>query len=226
MYVILRYEGRTLEDESRRHIAASEGGLSSESKIQLLQSSIDALSALHGKGVVHGDLKPNNLLIAHVRDVRNRVCIIDFGMSRMKGDRTSTLYSETKIAEFKDGRRKPQQWIAPELYGTDASARFLSEASDIYAMGIVWLYIISGWSIDIFNFIKTTPRYLDLQKTKNEFDAYANRELVDLIFDCFLSQPQSRPNSNTLKAEFAKVKSGLSGTWNGPEILLLSYEYP
>ena len=90
---------------------------------------IDCLSALHflhTNGVIHGDIKPSNMLV----DWRNRVKIGDFGLARRASNEGGSLLKGTT------------KYMAPELihpqFGT------VGPASDLYSLGFSAYELICG----------------------------------------------------------------------------------
>ena len=215
IFALSRWEGMTLHQAITCQ-SKQPGGVTSHCKAHLLKSTVKACIALHGTGVIHGDLKNNNLVVAWGPHDDKQAGIIDLGVSREIGD-TTPFYSSNKIARYQQDAKSAPVWIPPEIYGEDTSLRCLSRASDVYAMGIVWLFIISGGT-DIHHRIRNTPGYLHCPESKAEFLPYADDTLVEIIFECFNSQPSSRPNFNWLEADFGKIKS------DGGKLRLV-YEY-
>jgi serine/threonine protein kinase len=84
-----------------------------------------ALDAVHAAGVVHGDVKPQNVMIERGTE---RVVLIDFGCARTSGARTQSRLSGTPL------------YLAPELLAGDAP----SPASDVYSLGVLLFHLISG----------------------------------------------------------------------------------
>src|SRR4051794_22352075 len=84
----------------------------------------EALAYLHAHGVVHGDLKPGNvLLLGSASERRPRVKLADFGMTGIVGPRDDG-----------DAYRSPEQ----------AVGRPPGPASDVYAFGLVLLHCLTG----------------------------------------------------------------------------------
>src|SRR5690606_30955458 len=78
-------EGETLEERLTR-----EGPLPADEVLSYMDQVLDALAVAHAKGVVHRDLKPDNMLLS--KD--GRVKLLDFGIARVRElttDPTRTL---------------------------------------------------------------------------------------------------------------------------------------
>ena len=99
----------------------------------------DALGYIHAQGIVHRDIKLNNILLASDA----HVVLSDFGISRVVSDRlrgevgatcTKVTVSGSKIVVGTHG------YMAPEvLHGELATA-----ASDVYALGVVFFKLLTG----------------------------------------------------------------------------------
>lgn len=116
-------DGRTLTDVVRQ-----EGHLNAEAAIDIGVDLCGALSAVHAAGLVHGDVKADNVL----RDSGGRTVLVDLGTGR---DR---LY-ELAV----DGRRQisgtplymsPETWLGAEP----------TERSDVFSLGVLLYYLVTG----------------------------------------------------------------------------------
>jgi DNA-binding response OmpR family regulator len=113
-----------------RLIRGEEGLRPNEVKHLMLQV-LDALSCAHVRGVVHRDLKPQNVMI-DTTGVRRNALVLDFGISSIVAAEPSNESSDTLTGS--------PAYMAPELLrGTQATVQ-----SDIYAWGLILLECLTG----------------------------------------------------------------------------------
>ncbi len=117
-YIMEYFENGSLEDLIR-----SKGALGISEAVSLLREIADGLSFAHGKGVLHCDLKPANIVLDH--DHRPR--LVDFGQSRMSDDQTPSLGTLF--------------YMAPEQSDLTASP---DAAWDVYALGAIAYTMLVG----------------------------------------------------------------------------------
>ncbi len=89
----------------------------------------EALAAAHAQGVVHRDVKPNNVMIAGDGSLR----LLDFGLARGAGIDVATLTRSGTILGT-------PAYMSPEQF--DATA--VDERSDIYSLGVVLFEVLTG----------------------------------------------------------------------------------
>lgn len=137
-------EGRTLREE----LAA--GALSGRKATDYALQMAQGLAAAHGRGVVHRDLKPDNVFIT--RD--GRVKILDFGLAKLRevpgsGIRTAgpsdpdapTLVQRPAAETTEPGRvMGTPSYMAPEQVRGEA----LDHRADLFAFGCVLYEMVSG----------------------------------------------------------------------------------
>ena len=102
-------------------------------RLQWLQHVARALRFLHASGIVHGDLKPSNVLIDAGS---NRALVCDFGYERM-------LESTPHVAALARGGGTVG---APEYHDAAVTSgrSLLRKASDVYAFGILAWQVLAG----------------------------------------------------------------------------------
>ncbi len=89
------------------------------------------LAQAHLQGVIHGDLKSSNILIAKSSEGTQRTVITDFGLAKMMIDGGPHAMSE---------RGGTSDYMAPELFRGERA----SVATDIYALGVLLHVILTG----------------------------------------------------------------------------------
>ena len=126
-------EGETLAARVRR------GPLpQAEARAIALQLSA-GLAEAHRNGVVHGDLKSSNVILATGPEGTTRAVITDFGLARRPNSAPPAAQ-----AEMQGGT---PNYMAPELWKGDQ----VSPASDVYALGVILYELIAGrqpWPAD------------------------------------------------------------------------------
>ena len=101
---------------------AHQGRLAVHDAVALMEDVLSGLHAAHQTGVIHGDLKPSNIMVDEQRHAR----VMDFGMGAKVGGGLQLTGTPA--------------YMAPETVAGSA----LSVASDIYAAGLVLLELLRG----------------------------------------------------------------------------------
>lgn len=113
------------------------GAFTPEAAADLLDQVMAGMESAHDAGVLHRDLKPDNLLIAAAaREPRPQVKILDFGLAKVRESSFADPKSQTLagVAMGTLGYMSPEQ-----LAATDVDAR-----TDVYAIGVVALETLTG----------------------------------------------------------------------------------
>jgi Flp pilus assembly protein TadD/predicted Ser/Thr protein kinase len=116
-----------VDGEDLGSLMRREKRLPSERVIAIARQVCAGLSAAHAQGVVHRDLKPNNVLI----DKHGTVRVADFGLARVIGD--SSLTASGAILGSPN-------YMSPEQITGDPT----DQRSDIYSFGILLYQLLAG----------------------------------------------------------------------------------
>jgi hypothetical protein len=121
-----------VEGESLAARVARMGPLDARAVVRLLQDVAYALAYAHGRGVVHRDIKPDNIMIERAT---GRALVMDFGIARAMTP-TSAAPGLTRVGEIVG----TPEYMSPE----QASGDNIDGRSDIYSLGLVALFAVSG----------------------------------------------------------------------------------
>jgi tRNA A-37 threonylcarbamoyl transferase component Bud32 len=124
-YLVMEYvDGVTLRDAMR------EQKLTPPAALAVVRQLCDALEYAHAQGVVHRDVKPENILLT--RD--GRVKIADFGLAKV-ADPAAVSLTATHQAMGTPHYMAPEQWEKPAA---------VDHRADIYALGVVLYELLTG----------------------------------------------------------------------------------
>lgn len=144
--------GNTLQQEVKKGGPFSEAGVK-----QFLSESLPIIQYVHDSKVIHRDIKPANLIR---RDEDKKLVLIDFGAVKDKVNPTQAENSDqtalTAYAIGTPGYAPPEQMAMRPVY-----------ASDLYAVGVTCIYLLTG----------KPPKDLDYDPTTGEM---LWRNLVDV----------------------------------------------
>ncbi len=118
-------QGATLRDTIRR-----EGKLAPERALDLALQIAEALESAHNLGLVHGGLRPENVILV---DPEQTVALTHFGLDRLLAASSAGAHDRTEMAG------KDAVYQAPEQASGEATER-----SDIYAVGAVLYEMLAG----------------------------------------------------------------------------------
>ncbi len=127
---------------------ASERKLAPERAIKIALGAALGLAAAHEKGIVHRDVKPENIFLVHAPDGREVPRVIDFGSAWLASDSFEQRSTDSPTS----GRARPMRitqttsfvgtpgYVAPE----QAEGAVGHPAADVYALGVVLYEALAG----------------------------------------------------------------------------------
>jgi predicted Ser/Thr protein kinase len=138
MYYTMEFvDGRQLDD----FLASQDTPL--EQRIEIIRKVALAIGYAHDQGVVHRDLKPQNILV----DARGEPRIVDFGIAKRLGLLETPPGATAQTAPDVPPPTSPSEgvvgtygYIAPE----QAAGQAVDGRADIYALGVLLYHVITG----------------------------------------------------------------------------------
>jgi serine/threonine protein kinase len=119
-----------VDGESLGQRLAREGPWPVDQTVRVLRDVADALAYAHARGVVHRDIKPDNILIDRAS---SRPMVTDFGIARAKAG--ETRITATGVAVGTPAYMSPEQALGE---------REIDGRSDLYSLAVVGYHMLSG----------------------------------------------------------------------------------
>ncbi len=187
-HVYIAYEyipGRTLREAIRG------GALDDAGAIEVAAQIAEALAHAHGRGIVHRDVKPSNVLLAESGSIDVR--LLDFGLAQMAEFDTLTGLGDIPGT---------LAYISPErLHGETATA-----AADVWAVGVLLWEALAGehpfWGGDLS---ETSRRIQDGAPALESFRPDLPRHVLDTVAGALVAGPQRRPSAGRLAHELRSL---------------------
>ena len=105
--------------------------------VTLIQQILAGLGAMHAVGIVHGDVKSDNVLVERLDDGSDRARLIDFGLAHVQFSPTDDIRRPGPDEELVSGT---PEYMAPEVIQGKGS----SMSSDLYAVGVILYELLTG----------------------------------------------------------------------------------
>ena len=116
-----------VEGEDLRTLIHRRTKLPPQEAVEIIEQVCRALEAAHGVGVIHRDLKPQNIML----DKSGRILVMDFGLARtLEGDGMTQTGALVGTMEY----------MSPE----QALAQNLDQRSDVFSVGLIFYELLTG----------------------------------------------------------------------------------
>jgi serine/threonine protein kinase len=127
LYLAMEYvDGRSLTE------LMAGGPLPVDTSVHIVRQILSALTEAHRKGVVHRDLKPDNIMLVQRSDDALSVKVLDFGIAKFLGSRTMLTQQGLVFGSAR--------YISPEA----AAGETVDERADLYAVGVILYQMLAG----------------------------------------------------------------------------------
>ena len=162
----------------------------------LTRQVLAGLSYLHGQGILHRDLKADNILL----DADGTCKISDFGISKRSND----IYGN----DATNSMQGSVFWMAPEVIRSQGQG--YSAKVDIWSLGCVVLEMFNGkrpWSKEeAIGAIYKLGSLNQAPPIPDDVSSSISAEAVGFMWDCFTVDPGDRPTADTLFEHHAFCK--------------------
>lgn len=174
--VMKRIEGRTwttLLRDAAAMAAHAPGKAPLDEHLRILQQVCNAVHFAHARGVVHRDLKPDNVMVGEFGEVY----VVDWGIATRPGPCPQLAGTPA--------------YMAPEMLGGVGAS--ITERTDVYLLGSMLFEVLTGRAPHRGD----TPHQLvsHVLRSSPTLPATVPEELADLVVCCMKPQPEDRPPS-------------------------------
>ena len=183
-----------VEGQDLRHLLQEKGKFPPKEAARILLQTCRALEAAHGEGVIHRDLKPQNIML----DSAGRVYVMDFGIAR-----SAHLPGMTQTGALIG----TPEYMSPE----QARGEKLTERSDLFSLGVIFYELLTGKSPYPGDAPLATlwKRLQEKPKPPMEVDPTIPKPLNDVVMKALETEPEDRLASAREMAQQLEI-------WLGP----------
>jgi serine/threonine protein kinase len=199
-YAMEHLNGVTLED-----LVRISGPQPATRVMGILHQICGSLTEAHAQGLIHQDIKPTNIMLCEHGGLSDVVKVLDFGLVRDFQNDAPEVTGEKAIVGN-------PFYIAPELI---ADAKVFSPASDLYALGGVGYYLLTGHNVfEGGSTVEICAMHLHdqpippSQRTAREIPS----DLEAIVMGCLAKRPEDRPPSAREVSDMLRQCHGF-GDW-------------
>lgn len=203
-YMALEYlDGRTVQRE-----LDVDGPFDPARVVHVAKQALHALGAAHASGLVHRDIKPDNLLLMRVGDDPDYVKVLDFGVAKLmegaaRSDRSAMAITQAGMVFGTPEFMSPEQACGQQLDGR----------SDLYSLAATMFAMLTGCGLYRANsaiewlthHARTPPPHL----AEGSAALAAYEELDTVLQSCLAKHREDRPQSAT---EMIHMLTAIEGT--------------
>jgi serine/threonine protein kinase/tetratricopeptide (TPR) repeat protein len=166
-----------IDGQDLHSILGERGKLPPEEAMGIVEQICQGLEAAHGEGVVHRDLKPQNIIL----DKHGRVAVMDFGIARSR-----ELSGLTQTGDLIG----TPEYMSPE----QAKGEKIDSRSDLFSLGIIFYELLTGKT----PFEATTPAASLVKRIQEravppiKLDPAIPKFVNDIVVRCLEIDPQRR----------------------------------
>jgi serine/threonine protein kinase len=186
-YIMELLKGKSLTD-----VLKEQGAMPVPRTIDIAIQACRALTAVHEAGVIHRDLKPDNIFLTERGGQKDFVKLLDFGVAKLLDVKDNMPVHKTGMGAILG----TPQYMSPE----QAGAKPVDRRTDIYSLGVILYEMVTGrvplnaetyGEMVIKHLTVTPPSPTQLRDLPQGIPG----ELEDLIMQCLEKNPNKRPQN-------------------------------
>jgi serine/threonine-protein kinase len=197
---VVAYVMEYLEGQDLRKVLARDRVLSPSRVARIAAQICEGLAAAHKVGVVHRDLKPDNIVLVRRGGDPDFVKLVDFGIAQFAGPVAHRTRAGIALGSA--------AYMAPE----QAEGKRVDGRADLYAVGVVMHELLTG---EVPFLGKTSRETLEIMHSTKPPSAVGDHgsgavseDLARLVQKCMAKRPEDRPQSaDELRAALLDVAS-------------------
>lgn len=168
---------------------SSDKQLDIRGRLELIAKVADGLGRAHASGVVHRDLKPDNVLV----EPSGQPKILDFGIARITTEASIAVTAMTRAGQVLG----TLAYMAPEQLASDPDS--VTPAADIYALGVIAYELLAGRlpnELDGLSMV-SAMHLLDTNVPMpiRRFAPSLDRDIETIVMRCLRREPETRYQS-------------------------------
>ncbi|MEE8526665.1 MAG: serine/threonine-protein kinase [Thermoanaerobaculia bacterium] len=161
----------------------------------------DALAEAHACGIIHRDIKPQNVFLQRCRDAET-VKVLDFGLAKLVGG--AMLRQRLTLESVEPGT---PLYMAPERFCDLPS----DDRADVYSVGVLLYEMLAGRPPFVHpegNPVKVAMMHLnDRPRPLRELVSGLPAAVEDIVFETLAKDPEQRPSIVDLRCRLAALEA-------------------
>lgn len=182
-----------LVGRSLRQLLIDEGTISATRAYDVIRQACAALDAGHRNGIVHRDIKPDNIYLLDSHDDADHIKILDFGIAKLHDKALDTMsIEEQRLTNVGTVIGTPHYMSPEQCQGEEADAR-----SDIYGLGVVLYELLTG----VVPFVAKTPTGVAIKhvtekpRPLRELNPAVTPAIENAVLRALEKEPGARPQT-------------------------------
>ena len=174
--------------------------------VSLLTQVCASLAEAHGLGLIHRDVKPDNVLVCVRGRVPDVVKVVDFGLARS---------IRTKPADAPGAIMGTAQYMAPEAVSAPSS---IDARSDLYSVGALAYFLLTGTELFRGGMHVVLSQQVNVvpQRPSSRLGVELPDDLESIVMRCLEKDPSLRPQT-AMELAAALLATTASRTWTSDD---------